>query len=187
MSKLVVLFPGIGYHCDKPLLFYGRMVAQEAGYDECIKLDYSYSGENIRGDEEKMKQVFASLFVQADTQLKNVDFSKYDEVLFVAKSIGTIIAAQYAKKYVLNNVRQIWYTPLKYTFGFAPCNAVAFIGDMDPWSHIEEIKDCSQRTDITLHIYEGTNHSLEDLDVIHNLDRLKDVMVKTKEYIAENR
>ena len=23
MKKLVVLFPGIGYHCDKPLLYYG--------------------------------------------------------------------------------------------------------------------------------------------------------------------
>ena len=32
--KLVVCFPGIGYHCDKPLLYYGRRVAESVGYKE---------------------------------------------------------------------------------------------------------------------------------------------------------
>ena len=26
--KLVVCFPGIGYHCDKPLLYYSRRLAR---------------------------------------------------------------------------------------------------------------------------------------------------------------
>lgn len=29
--KLVVCFPGIGYHCDKPLLYYSRKLAACAG------------------------------------------------------------------------------------------------------------------------------------------------------------
>ena len=29
MQKVVLLFPGVGYHTDKPLLFYGRKLAQE--------------------------------------------------------------------------------------------------------------------------------------------------------------
>lgn len=24
MRKLMILFPGIGYHCDKPILYYGK-------------------------------------------------------------------------------------------------------------------------------------------------------------------
>ncbi len=40
-KKLLVVFPGIGYHCDKPLLYYGRKTAAEAGYDEVINISYS--------------------------------------------------------------------------------------------------------------------------------------------------
>ena len=54
--KLAVFFPGIGYHCDKPLLYYSRKLAQECGYEETIALSYTYDGGNIRGNEEKMQQ-----------------------------------------------------------------------------------------------------------------------------------
>ena len=32
--KAAVFFPGIGYHCDKPLLYYSRKLAQECGYED---------------------------------------------------------------------------------------------------------------------------------------------------------
>ena len=40
--KAAVFFPGIGYHCDKPLLYYSRKLAQECGYEETIALSYTY-------------------------------------------------------------------------------------------------------------------------------------------------
>ncbi|MFQ9393889.1 MAG: hypothetical protein ACLR2E_06970 [Lachnospiraceae bacterium] len=40
--------------------------------------------------------------------------------MFISKSIGTLIAASYAKKYGLIGVRQVLYTPLAETFQFAP-------------------------------------------------------------------
>lgn len=64
--KLAVFFPGIGYHCDKPLLYYSRKLAQECGYEETIALSYTYDGGNIRGNEEKMQQAFESLYEQAE-------------------------------------------------------------------------------------------------------------------------
>ena len=48
--KAAVFFPGIGYHCDKPLLYYSRKLAQECGYEETIALSYTYDGGNIRGN-----------------------------------------------------------------------------------------------------------------------------------------
>ena len=59
--KAAVFFPGIGYHCDKPLLYYSRKLAQECGYEETIALSYTYDGGNIRGNEEKMQQAFRKL------------------------------------------------------------------------------------------------------------------------------
>ena len=122
--KAAVFFPGIGYHCDKPLLYYSRKLAQECGYEETIALNYNYDGGNIRGNEEKMQQAFESLYEQAEKSLSAVDFDKYDEILFVAKSVGTIIASAYAEKHSIR-CRQILYTPLKYTYNFAHREAIA--------------------------------------------------------------
>ena len=38
-KKIAVLFPGIGYHTDKPLLYYSRKLAMERGY-EIIEVKY---------------------------------------------------------------------------------------------------------------------------------------------------
>ena len=35
-GKLAVIFPGVGYHADKPLLYYGRKLAKQHGYQESV-------------------------------------------------------------------------------------------------------------------------------------------------------
>ena len=90
--KLAVFFPGIGYHCDKPLLYYAKKLTQQCRYEECISLSYSYDGGNIRGNQQKMQQAFEALYAKAEEKLADVDFGKYSEILFISKSVGTIIA-----------------------------------------------------------------------------------------------
>lgn len=95
-TMIVVFFPGIGYHCDKPLLYYSRKLAQESGYEKIVSLSYSYDGKNIRGNEQKMQEAFDSLYEQAGNDLAAIDFTQYSEILFVSKSIGTVIASAYS-------------------------------------------------------------------------------------------
>ena len=83
--KLAVFFPGIGYHCDKPLLYYAKKLTQQCRYEECISLSYSYDGGNIRGNQQKMQQAFEALYAQAEEKLADVDFGKYSEILFISK------------------------------------------------------------------------------------------------------
>ena len=113
-NKLAVFFPGIGYHCDKPLLYYSRKLAAEAGYETALTLDYSLAGSditgNIRGNREKMQQAFSYLYEQAVKQLSSVNWQDYDEIIFISKSIGTVIASAYARKENIS-CRQILYTP----------------------------------------------------------------------------
>lgn len=180
--KAAVFFPGIGYHCDKPLLYYSRKLAQECGYEETIALSYNYDGGNIRGNEEKMQQAFESLYEQAEKSLSAVDFDKYDEILFVAKSVGTIIASAYAEKHSIR-CRQILYTPLKYTYNFAHREAIAFIGTSDPWSIVSEVQAFSQKQQVPMYTCENANHSLETTDTLENLKILQDVMGKTKRFL----
>lgn len=183
--KLAVFFPGIGYHCDKPLLYYARKLAQECGYDENILLSYSYDGGNIRGDEKKMQEAFEALYEQTEQQLMEADFGKYQEVLFVAKSVGTIIASHYAWKHKIL-CGQVMYTPLKQAYEFPHENAIAFIGTKDPWSDTEEVVCISNEQKIPIYVYEGANHSIETPNTMKNLEMLADVMEKTKKYLPES-
>ena len=34
-EKLAVLFPGVGYHVDRPLLYHSAKLARERGYEVC--------------------------------------------------------------------------------------------------------------------------------------------------------
>lgn len=178
--KIAVFFPGIGYHCDKPLLYYSRKLAQECGYEEIVTLSYTYDGGNIRGNEEKMQQAFEVLYVQAEESLSKIDFDQCDEIVFISKSVGTIIASAYAQKHNIK-CHQILYTPLKYTYDYEHENAVAFIGTSDPWSVTSEVQKLSEKQQITIYIYENANHSLETKDTLKNLEILQDVIIKTKE------
>ena len=186
MAKIAVYFPGIGYHCDKPLLYYGRKIACEQGYQEYRNISYTYQAGNIRGDEEKMNEAYEALFVQAEAELADMVWSDYDDVLFVSKSIGTIIAASYAKKYELSGARHILYTPLAQTFLFAPDHAIAFIGTADPWSDTGEIVRLSEKNHIPIAVYEGCNHSLECADTLKNIENLKDVMQRTLDFCGQS-
>ena len=182
MPQIAVYFPGIGYHCDKPLLYYGRKTACELGYEHYRNVTYTCSAGNIRGDHEKMMEAYKTLFAQAEDALADIAWNEYDDVLFVSKSIGTIIAASYAEKYGLKHARHILYTPLSQTFISAPENAAAFIGSADPWSDINEITRLAETNHIPLTIYEGCDHSLECGDAMKDLEILTDVMQKTTDF-----
>ena len=186
MKKLAIFFPGIGYHADKPLLYYSRKLAGEAGY-ELIALKYDYQAGNIRGNKEKMEVAFHALYAQAEAQLADVDFAAYAKVLFVSKSVGTIIASAYAQKLEETGteaeLRHILYTPLEATYNFAPKHAAAFIGTADPWSDVPAVLRMSEAQGVPMHVYENANHSLETADTMQNLNILQDVVEKTKAII----
>lgn len=119
------LFPGIGYHCDKPLLYYSRKLAACAGYDHTLLLQYTYHKDGLRGSPAALREAFDTLYAQAEAQLSAVDWPQYDDVLFLSKSIGTAVSAAFAQRHGIP-CRQILYTPLSLTFAFAPQNVLAF-------------------------------------------------------------
>lgn len=186
-NKLAIFFPGIGYHCDKPLLYYSRKLADEAGYKSILTLEYSLAGSNItgniRGDKEKMQQAFSYLYEQAAKQLSSINWQDYDEIVFISKSIGTVIASVFAQHEKIS-CRQILYTPLRETYDFHPQNAIAFIGTLDPWSNIEKVTSISRVQKIPLFLYPDANHSLETKDTLRNIKTLQDVMEETKRFLT---
>ena len=180
--KFAIIFPGIGYHCDKPLLYYSSKLAAEFDY-EIVKLNYSYDDGNIRGNEDKMKEAFTALYTQAEASLKDIVFNNYDDILFISKSVGTIIASAYATKHNIK-CSHILYTPLEYTFDYPHKNACAFIGTSDPWSNVSEVIQKAKLQSVPIYDYAHLNHSLESANTITNIDTLADVMKKSKSFIT---
>ena len=181
--KIVVSFPGIGYHCDKPLLYYSRKLAAAAGYTESLCLQYTYHKAGLRGDPAALQEAFDTLYAQAEQQLAAVAWEKYDDILFLSKSIGTAVAAAYAQRHALC-CRQVLYTPLELTFPFLPQRAIAFYGTADPWSDRDAVTRLAAQCGTPLYLYENANHSLEAGDVLRDLDTLQDVMHKTAGFVA---
>ena len=95
MKKLAVFFPGIGYTVDKPLLYYGRKLAAARDY-EVRPLPYGGFPPKVMGDKARMAESFALARGQAAGMLADVDLRAYDDVVFFGKSIGTVVAAEYA-------------------------------------------------------------------------------------------
>ncbi|MBR0087501.1 MAG: alpha/beta hydrolase [Lachnospiraceae bacterium] len=185
MKKLAVFFPGLGYNHDKPLLYYARDIACECGFTEYVNVTYEYQADKktLRGNDEKMAEIFTALYAQAAVQLSKISFDAFDEILFVSKSIGTAVAAAYAKEHHLKNIKHVFYTPLLLTYDHAPENAAAFIGTNDPWSNVPEVIRTSESKGIPVNVYEGLNHSLEGDDTLENIKTIKNVMKKTKAFI----
>ena len=74
-SKIAVFFPGIGYHCDKPLMYYSRNIVREPGYQNYRNVNYTYKAENIRGNKEKIIGFIGTADPWSDT-LKNLEILK---------------------------------------------------------------------------------------------------------------
>ena len=178
-KKLAVIFPGMGYHKDKPLLYYAGRIATAKGY-EVLPIEYTKYFEGIKFTDEEKEKASTLAYEETERVLGNVKFEDYSDVVFIGKSLGTIYAARYASEHKLK-VRHIWYTPLMYTYTFGEKDAVAFLGTSDPLSKVDEMKKVADEHGIPLYTYEGGNHSIETPDVLRNIEILNAVMTKTNE------
>lgn len=149
---------------------------------EFIALEYSYTEKNIRGNEKRMKEVFDVLYQQAEKLLETIDFSKYENVLFISKSVGTVISSAYAQKHKIR-CKQILYTPLEQTYKFEHPDAIAFLGTSDLWSNTANVKMLSNEQNVPIYMYKKADHSLETGDIIKDIEILEDVMKRTKKYL----
>lgn len=179
--KLAVIFPGIGYNCDKPLLYYSSKAVSQLGF-EVIRISYSNMPRGVKGSPEKMRLAFEIALAQAEEQLKGVNFGEYEELLFISKSIGTAVASAYEQKQGIEP-RNIFYTPVEETFGFGVHSGIAFCGTADPWAESSVISEKCREQGITLYITENADHSLETGNAAADIETLQRVITQSIEYI----
>ena len=141
-KKIAVLFPGIGYTCDKPLLYYTGKLAVARGY-KLVKVEYGNFPSGI--------------------------------ILFVSKSIGTVISSAFARRHQLS-AKNILFTPLQQTFLFADGNGIVFHGTADPWADTKDITEGCKKLNLPLILTDEGNHSLETGDTLKDLENLQQII-----------
>ena len=176
MKKAAFLFPGIGYTCDKPLLYYSGKLLKSLGREV---VPVSWSGLDRSGS------VQQAALAQAEETMKDIDWAGYDEILFVGKSLGTVVCTAYAKKYGLR-CRQVLFTPVEETFRFASGQSVVFHGTADPWMDTGKTEEFCRRLEIPLYEVKGANHSLETGDVEKDIKELRKIMKTVREFAEQN-
>lgn len=172
--KLCILFPGIGYHCDKPLLYYSRKAALAAGY-EVISLRYSGFPTGAKGNGELMRAAAEHALEQSEEQLSGIGFSEYSRILLIGKSIGTAACAAFRELHGLD-ADCILLTPLALTFEHDVSRSIAFHGTADPWADTAEIERLCNDNSLPLHKYPSADHSLETGEPLKDISFLTDVM-----------
>ena len=179
-TAIACLFPGIGYTCDKPLLYYSWKLLKGLGW-EVVPVPYTGFPAGVKGNEEKMQQAAHMALEQAEEMLHDIEWNDYSDILLIGKSVGTVVCAAYAQRHRLP-CRQILFTPVEETFRFAGRESVVFHGTADPWADTKAIETCCRRMDIPLYETENANHSLETGDVDADIKTMRKTMKIVKAY-----
>ena len=184
MKKLAVLFPGMGYTCMKPLLYYADSLCRELGY-ETIRLDY---GDGIPRDK---VQAFSIASERVLPRVLAIPFEEYDDVVFIGKSLGTVIegvayerTADQRQGSAMPNIRCVFMTPVPETPEHMHRNGIALSGSADPWApdHDAMRKACEEKG-VPFYSFPGANHSLEAGNVQNDLNNVKRAMDIIHEYL----
>ncbi len=182
--RIAVVFPGVGYHSDKPLLYYTKKLAREQGFEVIeITYEFPFRAREIKDDRDKMKEAFDLAVKQTGEQLDGADLAGCGQILFIGKSIGTAVAACYDEKHCVGASHLI-LTPVPETFDFLRKGCgIVFHGNADPWCDTAVAEKRCRELELPLTVIEGANHSLETKSAVTDARNMADLLVKTESFI----
>ena len=160
-KKIVVSFPG-ARGCEIPLLYFGAKHFEDMGYE---KRFVSYPANR--------EITLENLLNNALEILRGIDWKEYEDVVFIAKSIGTVVCSK-AKEMLGIPAKLVLYTPLEQTLAYIrKDNEVILVamGDEDPYLTAPRLMQHCEKEEIQCHIESGVGHRMEVMgDLQRNLE-----------------
>ena len=170
MKKLIIIFPGVGYGLDSPLLYYADFVYETKGFDRIYMNYESIFANRDLSLKDKLQKVREYILAQ----VKSVNFDLYDEVVFLSKSVGSVESGILAEQLKLDVV-QVFITPIEEAIPYCDANSIVVIGTKD--KAYELYKNHCKENKIKAMYIEDANHSLEiEGQPYESIDVLKSVM-----------
>lgn len=166
VDNLAVVFPGLRYNCDKPLLYYTTQILIQHRYDVLqLRADYkSREFKNLSKAEQTIQ------LIEDGKSLLNsgLQARSYSNILIAGKSLGTIIMAFILNEnHELLSARTIWLTPLMHfptvSQAIVETTGPAFVvgSNTDTTFGIEPVSRLQSMTNVVVHTVQDANHSLE--------------------------
>ncbi|MEC0201797.1 alpha/beta hydrolase [Paenibacillus lautus] len=158
-SKLVVLFPGKNYPCDKPSLHFAGTSALQSGFDLMV-LEYGYQAARTNLDVNDLQRVI-------DESRESVQriIGKYNQVVFISKSLGTIVAGEVHGKLEIP-IKHLFLTPIKDTIHYInKFNGLVVYGTKDEVFNRELADQINLDKVREVIEFPNANHSLETNNV----------------------
>ena len=154
MATLKVFFPGRRYSSDRSFLYFlDRYIDGESVY---LDYDVKRYTKDVLPLEENIDEAYMFSF----EKLKDFDFSKYTEIIFIAKSIGTVVAGKIREILKVNNARVIMLTPLNETIPYLRQTDFILTSFADTYIDANKLKKVENRYPF-MSIYQDIGHSLE--------------------------
>lgn len=162
---LAVIFPGLHYSCDKPLLYYAALAALQAGMDVLqVRTDYTTGEFQSLTREQRAAWILSDAHAALQVGLNQGD---YPTVLLVGKSIGTLAIAGLLGIDAAHPLAIAWLTPLL-NQPFLVDAALSFTGPSlyvgggaDDTFIPEVLSSIEGSTNSSVYVAPGANHSLE--------------------------
>lgn len=186
-AKLAVLFPGTGYSCERPLLYFARRVAEQNGCD-VLPLSYTVSlGRDVKNLGKNVEQCLPQALAYTERVLGELLCRQtYSELFFFSKSFGTVVAGKLEQQ-LGRRVHQFFLTPLEPTILYLkahPCYVSC--GTADPWVPDAVRREFASATGVRLGLFPGANHSLEiPGDAAASIRNLQLVAASYEEFLRE--
>lgn len=159
-TGIVVCFPGTGFICKEALFERCAEKFSARGYD-VVKLDFSHIPFR---EIETIEEAVTIARRAVKRQLSGIDFSDYADVVWISKSLGTILAATDEEVYC-DSPRQLYLTPLPETLArIRPESRVIalVLGTQDRFLTGEALAAFCEERDRCCCVIDGVGHSLKD-------------------------
>lgn len=159
-TGIAVCLPGTGFTCREAL--FERLGSDYAarGYD-VLKLDFSHIPFR---EIESLEEAVAVAHRAARRQLSAVSYGEFDDVVFLSKSLGTILAAMIERESGVKP-RHLFLTPLNKTLTMIQpdTRVIAMVlGTQDRFLTGRQLAAFCEERGIRYCLVDGVNHSLKD-------------------------
>lgn len=188
---LAVLFPGLRYTCDMPLLYYPTKLFLQRGFD-VLQVHTDYTQPDFQASSRRDQGIWLTADAKAALQAGG-EQEHYARLVLVGKSIGTLVLAHLVAGESLAGAATIWLTPLLHqpqlVEAAVRCKGPALFvaGSGDPTFDEAALVRIQEKARSETMVIEGANHSLEvSDDPLEALDILADILQRMVEFLNRN-
>lgn len=169
-SSVAVFFPGQNYSCELPLLYYTSHAALDAGHD-LLLLEYGFQAARTPFEASAIDAV-----IQECSDSIRPIVERYEHIVFVGKSLGTLIAGNTADRFAPRPIRHLFLAPLRATVPvIEKYGGLVVSGTNDPHFQEEDRKQIAHLPGVDARFIQGADHALEvddrgrSLAIVHAL------------------